>query len=185
MRFPAQSGLFLLLSFLVALPAAGREERGASNASDRVTREDAAAQLRSNRARPLTRTEGLKIVHVAMNFRHPMKSRYDCSHFVHGLYQKAGFPYEYAPSSELYAGVPQFRRVASPQPGDLAVWPGHAGIVINSAKHSFLSVLRTGPGVDRYDSTYWKRRGQPRFFRYTEAVPRKVFSTSLRNASRQ
>jgi cell wall-associated NlpC family hydrolase len=164
MRFPAQSGPFLLLICLVALPAVGQEERAGSGVSTSATGGDAYLQ-RSN-VRLLTRSQGLSIAHVAMDSRPPVRTRYDCSHFVHRLYEKAGFPYEYAPSSALYAGIPEFRRVVSPQPGDLAVWPGHAGIVINPAQHSFLSVLHAGPGVDRYDSHYWQRRGRPRFLRY-------------------
>jgi len=164
MKFPAQSGLLFVLFCLVVLPAAGQEERASSNVSTEVSRDEVSRQ-RSN-VRLLTRTQGLEIARVAMSSRHPLSTSYDCSHFVHGLYQSAGFPYEYAPSSTLYAGVPEFRRVVYPQPGDVAVWPGHAGIVINPVKHSFLSVLRAGPGVDRYDSRYWKRRGQPRFLRY-------------------
>lgn len=164
MRFPARSGPCFLLFCLAVLPAAGQEERTASNVSTEVNRSDVNHQ-RSN-VRLLTRAQGLSIAHVAMNSRPPVRTRYDCSHFVHGLYQKAGFPYEYAPSSTLYAGVSEFRRVVSPQPGDLAVWPGHAGIVINPARHSFLSVLHTGPGVDQYDSRYWQYRGHPRFLRY-------------------
>jgi hypothetical protein len=117
-----------------------------------------------------------------MNSRHP-RTRYDCSHFVNTQYRRAGFPYEYASSSELYAGVAEFRRVTSPQAGDLAVWPGHAGIVVNPVEHSFLSVLHAGPGVDKYDSKYWKRRGRPRFFRYVEEAPHGGFSSALRNAS--
>jgi hypothetical protein len=172
MEFPAQCGLTFLLFCLVALPAAsGQEKRAGSNASARLTRENARRPT-SNRVRPVTPAEGLRIARVAMNSRHHLSSRYDCTHFVHGLYQSAGFPYEYAPSSGLYAGVPEFRRVVSPQAGDLAVWPGHAGIVINPAQHSFLSVLHAGPGVNKYDSPYWKRRGRPHFLRYVEAVPR-------------
>ena len=120
MRFPAQNGRFLLLICLVVLPAAGQEERAASNVTTSAMRGDA-YQQRSN-VRLLTRAQGVEIARVAMNSRHPLSSQYDCSHFVHGLYRKAGFPYEYAPSSTLYTGVPQFWRVSSPQPGDVAVW---------------------------------------------------------------
>jgi hypothetical protein len=164
MRFPARSGPFFLVFCLAALPAVGQEEQAASNVSTEVSRSEVNGQ-RPN-VRLLTRTQGLSIAHVAMNSRPPVRTRYDCSHFVHRLYQKAGFPYEYAPSAALYAGIPEFRRVVSPQTGDLAVWPGHAGIVINPAQHSFLSVLRRGPGVDRYDSRYWQHRGRPHFLRY-------------------
>lgn len=161
MRFPATSCWFLSLLCMAALPAASAQE-----GSPRVLTQAARGVRRGSRVRLLTRAEGRTIARVAMNSRHHLTFRYDCSHFVHGLYEKAGFRYEYAPSTQLYAGVPEFRRVSTPQAGDLAVWPGHAGIVINPARHSFLSVLHTGPGVDRYDSTYWRGRGQPRFLRY-------------------
>jgi hypothetical protein len=133
--------------------------------------------------RPLTLDEGLAILSAALDSRHHAGFRSDCSHFVHGLYQRAGFPYDYASSTDLYAGIDEFRRVTNPQPGDLAVWHGHAGIVINPAQHSFFSLLRSGPGVESYNSPYWKRRGRPRFFRYVKAVPGRVLSSSIRTAS--
>lgn len=176
MRFPAGIGLLFFLFCLAALPAAsGQQEREGPNVSTQIARPH--GNLRRSNVRPVTPAEGLRIARVAMHSRHHLSSRYDCTHFVHGLYQSAGFPYEYAPSSGLYAGVPEFRRVVSPQPGDLAVWPGHAGIVINPAHHSFLSVLHAGPGVNKYDSPYWKRRGSPHFLRYVEAVPRPLRTT--------
>jgi hypothetical protein len=134
-------------------------------------------------SRPLTRHEGLLIARAALHTRRYAGSPSDCSHLVHALYERTGFPYSYAPSSDLYAGIDEFRRVAKPQPGDLAVWPGHAGIVVNPAHHSFLSMLSSGPGVDSYDSPYWKQRGRPRFFRYVKRVPSGVLSSSLRTAN--
>jgi cell wall-associated NlpC family hydrolase len=184
MEFPAKRAQLLVLFCLVAfLAASGEEKRVATDGSDGAPRENAAMQQKLNRTRPLTRAEGRRIVQVAMDSRHPVKTRYDCSHFVHGSYQRAGFPYTYASSSDLYEGDAKFLRVSNPQPGDLAVWPGHAGIVVNPARRSFLSVLHNGPGVDRYDSKYWRRRGQPRFFRYVKATPEKTLSSSVRNAS--
>jgi hypothetical protein len=184
MGLPAKSAALLLLIYLVSLPAAsGQEERRTADGRKSETPKNAASQQRLTRTRPLTRAEGREIVRVAMDSHHPVKSRYDCSHFVHGAYQRAGFPYTYASSSELYEGSAGFRLVANPQLGDLAVWPGHAGIVVNPARHSFLSVLRNGPGVDRYDSKYWRQRGQPRFFRYVKATPSRVLSSSVRNGS--
>jgi NlpC/P60 family len=183
MEFPAKNAPLFLLFCLVAILASGQEERGTTNSTKRSTHEDATLQHKSNRTRPLTRAEGRRIVQVAMNSGHSVKTRYDCSHFVHGSYQRAGFPYNYASSSELYEGDAQFLRVDNPQPGDLAVWQGHAGIVVSPKRHSFLSVLSNGPGVDRYDSKYWRHRGQPRFFRYVKGVPSRELSSSLRNAS--
>jgi hypothetical protein len=90
----------------------------------------------------------------------------DCSHLVHDIYAHAGFPYDYATSRDLYDGVEAFRRVYNPLPGDLVVWRGHVGIVIDPDEHKFLSELRTGVKVSQYDSRYWQRRGHPRFYRY-------------------
>lgn len=90
----------------------------------------------------------------------------DCSHLVHFLYQQSGLYYDYADSRTLYEGVKEFRRVNHPRAGDVIVWRGHVGIVVDPADHSFISALRAGVKVSSYVSHYWKRRGIPRFFRY-------------------
>ena len=126
--------------------------------ADRTAAPDAARLLNSD--------EGLAILGSALEIRHRKSPRVDCSHLVHAIYEQAGFPYTYASSSELYAGVPAFRQVASPQPGDLAVWRGHVAVVINPAQRSFFSSTRSGFRVETYYTGYWKNRGQPRFFRY-------------------
>jgi hypothetical protein len=46
-------------------------------------------------------------------------------------------------------------------------------------------VLHSGPGVDSYDSPYWRQRGQPRFFRYLKQAPSGVLNSSIRTASWQ
>jgi hypothetical protein len=165
MRFRAKVAFFLLC--LLVVPAARAQE----------------SPHKTTGSRPLNRHEGLVIVRAALHSRRYAGSASDCSHMVHALYERAGFPYAYAPSSDLYVGIDEFRRVAKPQPGDLAVWPGHAGIVVNSARHSFFSMLSSGPGVDSYDSPYWKQRGRPRFFRYIKRVPNGVLSSSIRTAN--
>jgi cell wall-associated NlpC family hydrolase len=90
----------------------------------------------------------------------------DCSHFVQWLFERAGLYYGYAPSRTLYEGMAGFKRVYHPQPGDLIVWPGHVGIVVDPDEETFLSALRSGVKTASYTSRYWKRRGHPRFFRY-------------------
>src|ERR1700691_4025017 len=173
MRFRAKDILRFLLLYVTVIGVALAPERGGgSSGAYRVTHEAADQQHKPFAPRLLVPNEGLAILNAALDSRHSRKDfSSDCSHFVHELYERAGFPYEYASSSDLYRGTNQFRQVASPQPGDLAVWRGHAGIVVNPAQHSFFSVLRSGPGVDSYESPYWKQRGQPRFFRYIKPAP--------------
>ena len=190
MRFHAKGVLLVLLfclgaraSFAQGQEQQQKDQRGSPHQAYRTTRETPDLQRKPVKSRPLSASEGLAILGEALDFRHHANLPSDCSHFVHELYERAGFPYEYASSSDLYAGIDEFRRVASPQPGDLAVWPGHAGIVVNPAQHSFFSALSSGHGVELYDSPYWKRRGRPRFYRYVKPVPGGVLSTSIRTAS--
>jgi cell wall-associated NlpC family hydrolase len=90
----------------------------------------------------------------------------DCSHFVQYLYEQAGLSYGYAPSRTLYDGMEGFKRVNHPRPGDLIVWRGHVGIVVNPDETTFLSALRSGVKISSYQSHYWQRRGKPRFLHY-------------------
>ena len=127
--------------------------------------------------------DGLAILGAALEAHHKAEVGSDCSHLVHSIYEQAGFPYKYMRSADLYAGVEEFRRVMHPQPGDLIVWTGHAGIVVNPAQHSFYSALRSGFGVQSYDSSYWKGRGHPRFYRYIKHAPPPGLSASNHPAS--
>jgi NlpC/P60 family len=90
----------------------------------------------------------------------------DCSHFVQYLYEQAGLYYGYTPSRVLYKGIKDFKRVLRPKSGDLVVWQGHVGIVVNPKEATFISALRSGVKTSSYTSDYWKRRGHPRFLRY-------------------
>ena len=184
MRFHAKGALvFVLLYVPAARVALAQEKQASSSGAYRLTRETPDLQQKPIGSRALTRSEGLAILDVALDSRDHAEFAFDCSHFVHGIYERAGLPYEYASSSDLYAGINEFRRVARPQPGDLAVWRGHAGIVVNPVQHSFFSVLRSGLSLASYDSTYWKQRGRPHFLRYVKAVPRGARSTPVRTAN--
>jgi len=177
---PICAWLVLLLS-LAALPAAPAQENWTQHThSARATLRTVRDRRPSDtEAQALTPDERLAILGAALDLRHITTRGSDCSHFVHALYEHAGFPYAYASSTDLYVGIDEFRRVTTPQAGDLVVWVGHAGIVTNPKRHSFFSVLSSGPGVDSYESRYWKRRGHPRFFRYVKADNRGVRSSSL------
>ncbi|MGA8271334.1 MAG: hypothetical protein WB919_07215 [Candidatus Sulfotelmatobacter sp.] len=189
MKFHAQKARIVFLLYLATVLtglAQEQENRANTNGAERITRKYPDQQQKQAASQLLTPNEGLAILGVALDSRHHRAESFaDCSHFVHGLYERAGFPFEYASSSDLYQGTAEFRRVTNPQTGDLAVWRGHAGIVINPAQHSFFSVLHAGPGVDLYDSPYWKRRGQPRFFRYIKQTPGGVLDSSIRTTSLQ
>ena len=95
----------------------------------------------------------------------------DCSHFVNSVFDKVGVSYKYEPSRVLYRGAPGFKRVSTPAEGDLIVWPGHVGIVVDPQEKTFLSKLNHGVKVSSYTSRYWRRRGCPRFFRYSAPIP--------------
>src|SRR5215472_12601774 len=94
------------------------------------------------------------------------RRKLDCSHFVHALYQRMGFAYQYATSRRLYKGFPGFARTNKPSPGDLVVWQGHVGIVLQPDQHTFLSSLNSGIKVSSYASHYWIKRGQFRFLQF-------------------
>jgi cell wall-associated NlpC family hydrolase len=95
---------------------------------------------------------------------------FDCSHLVHALYERVGLHYPYATSRTLYGGIEEFKRVPEPISGDVVVWRGHMGIVVDPAQHSFLSALKARVKTSSYISGYWKHRGTPRFFRFAASA---------------
>jgi hypothetical protein len=129
--------------------------------------------------RLLTRDEGLAIVD-AISDHHPSlrgkRAKPDCSHLVNDIYDLAGFPFPYAKSGDLYRGHASFLRVNAPQPGDLIVWRGHVGLVLDPRQHLFYSSLRSGLETEDYTSAYWRRRGAPRFYRYRAASAQTILT---------
>src|SRR5260370_1436053 len=125
-----------------------------------------ASQGSGTKFRLLNDEEGRSIVDAAGEQDRAGSGAQDCSHLVHQTYLNAGFEYPYASSFELYAGNENFRRVRRLQPGDLIVWPGHVGIILDPSEHSFYSLVSTGLEAQDYLGTYWKSRGRPRFYRY-------------------
>ena len=164
MRFQGLTGAALLLAFSFGVWAQSPAPPKTSAALAQAPRPTLGTNL-------LDLDDGLAILGAALESRHKAEPHSDCSHLVQAIYEKAGYPYQYQPSRELFAGhAPDFRRVTQPQPGDLIVWPGHAGVVVNPAQRTFYSSLRSGFGVQPYDSAYWKSRGRPRFFRYVKGT---------------
>jgi hypothetical protein len=136
------------------------------------------------RERLMGARDGRAIVKAAREHEQPAPGTQDCSHLVHEIYALAGFTYPYASSFDLYAGSENFERVKTPQPGDLVVWPGHAGIVLDPRKHSFYSLVRSGLDAEDYDGPYWRSRGKPRFFRYVVQGRENVLVAKSSAASR-
>ncbi len=135
--------------------------------------------------RPLSAPEGRAIVReTSWPETNGGRRTTDCSHFVHDLYEQAGYPYPYAISRDLYFGVENFVRVRTPQPGDLIVWRGHVGIVVDPREHSFFSSVKSGPRTEYYNSAYWRARGMPRFYRYLTDSPLKDESATIERVSR-
>ncbi|HET6931038.1 MAG TPA: NlpC/P60 family protein [Candidatus Acidoferrum sp.] len=149
-------GLALALG-LVCLTGAAPAR--AQNAADAPPEKPSATRL-------LTVEEGRSIADAALQQDNPEPGTLDCSHLIHAIYGNAGFEYPYASSFELFAGHENFARVRYPRAGDLIVWPGHVGIVVDPLQHSFSSLVSTGFDVQDYESAYWRSRGRPRFYRY-------------------
>lgn len=169
MRFnPKRAMVALVICGLTPCPSSAQQVR--KSASSRTVNRSADDNVRPGQApvasRTLTPDDGLAVIAAALDSRTHAGAKSDCSHLVHAVYDRAGFHYSYASSSDLYAGTSEFQRVPHPQPGDLAVWSGHVGIVVNPAQHIFFSALRSGLGIDTYDAPYWKERGRVRFYRY-------------------
>jgi len=126
----------------------------------------AQSQSADARLRLVSSVEGDAIVQAAWDLRRGLTPKPDCSHFVNAVYSHAGYLYQYAESRAVFAGIAGFRRVRTAQPGDLIVWQGHIGIVIDPREHSFYSSVLTGFAIENYRSNYWIRRGNPRFYRF-------------------
>lgn len=114
----------------------------------------------------LSRDQGRAVADFALRYGRGVSPKPDCSHLVHMLYSRAGLNYPYEGSRVLHRGTPDFARVKTPQPGDLAVWLGHVGIVLSPKDKTFLSSVRSGIVAESWTNDYWSARGRPRFFRY-------------------
>lgn len=154
---------------LMSLNAAIAQKQSAAKAGAQAV---LAAAGETKEARLPTDDDRLSLIAAALDSR-VRGSEPDCSHLVHAIYQEAGLSYPYAPSSDLYTGIDGFQRVKKPEPGDLVVWRGHVGIAIKPSQHLFFSVLSSGAGIDDYTTTYWKRRGKVRFYRYVKGAARR------------
>jgi hypothetical protein len=170
MKIASRSIIAALLFGLTLCRVHAEEKPGHRRSPNAATQDGDGDQSRDGNFQ-LNDDDRLSLIAAALDSHVRRDSENDCSHLVHAIYEQAGFPYAYAPSSDLYAGVESFQRVKQPEPGDLIVWRGHAGIVVQPSKHIFFSFMSSGPGTDDYESRYWKHRGHPRFYRYVKNQP--------------
>jgi cell wall-associated NlpC family hydrolase len=166
MEFPAKHWIALLILCGLASYSAAQQEIQKHPTGENVSGDEARVASQA-----LTPDDGLAVIAAALDSSIHLRAKRDCFHFVHAIYARAGFPYSYVDSSDLYFGTPDFERVAYPQPGDLVVWPGHVGIVINPSEKVFFSAMRSGPGIDTFGAPYWKHREPVRFYRYVKRSP--------------
>ena len=160
-------------------------------ASSSVAKAQVQPQLQKINSSPhlLTAREGKIIVNAAFEPDRWADRQPDCSHLAHDVYTRAGYPYPYARSIDLYVGIRSFVRVTKPQPGDLIVWRGHVGMVVDPAQHSFYSSVRSGLRTNLYNAPEWKARGTARFYRYAatksanRVLPRKQPEKTQGNAA--
>ncbi len=145
-----------------------------SKTGSSTTASSTSTASRETHGRLLTLPEGIALAKLALTEPEDPDDQPDCSHLVHQIFQVKGFDYPYVPSFTLYDGVPEFQRVSTPQPGDLIVWQGHVGIVIDPLEHSFYSSVGSGFQTEQYDSDYWRGRGPSRFYRYLVGAPTDV-----------
>jgi len=139
------------------------------------------AQSVGSRVRLMNVHQGMKLVKTAREQKAQVRDKPDCSHLVNRIYKLSGFPYPYASSFDLYDGIDNFRQVTTPRSGDLVVWRGHVGIVINAVEHTFYSSVTSGFRTEYYDAPYWRAQGRPRYYRYV--LPRTAGPTPTKESA--
>jgi hypothetical protein len=123
MQFPAKHPIaVLMLCGLAVQSLSAQQEIPKHPTGKNVTGDEARVASGT-----LTADDGLAVIAAALDSSVHLRAQRDCSHLVHAIYDRAGFPYGYVDSSNIYIGTPNFKRVAHPQPGDLVVWRGHVG----------------------------------------------------------
>src|SRR6202171_1027989 len=84
--------------------------------------------------RLLNSDQGLTLVNTASKHREQVSRKPDCSHLVHQIEARPGFPRPHASAFDLYQGIDNFSRFPNPRAGALVVCRGHVGIVVDPAE---------------------------------------------------
>ena len=96
----------------------GQDKPAKHQGQPQAALQDAATDQQQDYDSTLNQDDRLSLIAAALDAHVRRDSEHDCSHLVHAIYEEAGFPYAYAPSSDLYAGIEGFERVKQPEPGD-------------------------------------------------------------------
>src|SRR5208282_4619349 len=104
MKVRQQGIVFLQLSALIAILAAASiaQNHESVSATSSPAPKNLAGRAKTPAVRLLSADEGLAVISAALESRANPDSGSDCSHLVHAIYERAGFPYSYASSSSLY-----------------------------------------------------------------------------------
>src|SRR5882724_5000213 len=107
MRTPAKPVILALLCGLaLCVCSAGQSPRQAGTSN--TSQQSANGSRGRSTNRTLTPDDGLGVISAALDPKVRRYSGHDCSHLVHAIYERAGFPYAYASSDDLYVGVGGF-----------------------------------------------------------------------------
>lgn len=92
----------------------------------------------------------------------------DCSHFVWEVLKAAGHPNAPYTSTSGVPGSHAFSPASEPpQAGDIILWDGHMGIVVDATTQTFVGAQSGGVDNASYaKGSYWGNRHH-RFYRYT------------------
>src|SRR5437588_11177017 len=116
MSLQANGAVLLLVVVLFPATSAAQQEVQSQESlayGQRASRADASPHENLSRSLLLNPSEGLSVLGAALESRG--RSRSDCSHLVHTIYRRAGFPYSHVSSSGLYAGVYDFQQIFAEQ----------------------------------------------------------------------
>src|SRR2546423_10838247 len=99
MRLLRNLASLLMLCVLAAVFISAQVIKPAANAAFPTTGSASQTQLLF-----LAPDDGLSVLSAALESRKRSSAKVDCSHLVHDIYERAGFPFEYASSYDLYSG---------------------------------------------------------------------------------
>jgi cell wall-associated NlpC family hydrolase len=99
------------------------------------------------------------------------KKGIDCSHFFHRIYAKvvdSSLPYMTTGTLKTSS---YFVDTQTPRTGDMVLWDGHVGIVVDPQTGAFIGAQSSGVGIaNNKTNSYWKKRAGRKFRRHTSLL---------------